>query len=104
MLLPVASVGLRVGRAFSLTAPSSANAAAAPAQPRCRRPRRQDLHANKKEKGRGPGRAGAPYARQGARLPQPSAKGLLLAGFSRDPWFSPDPTTAVRTPSQPSLK
>lgn len=59
------------------------------------------LACKQKGKGEGPGESRSPYARQGARLPQPSAKGLLLAGFSRDPWFSPDPTTAVRTPSQP---
>lgn len=58
-----------------------------------------------KGKGEGPGRAGAPCARPGARLLQPSAeRGVLLARFGPDLWFFFHPTTTVNTPSQPSLK
>lgn len=89
LLLLVALTGFRVGRAFFPTLRRSAKASFAPAQPRCRRPRRRDLHANKKKKGRGRGRAGAPCASRGACLPQPSALGVLLAGFGLDPRFSP---------------
>lgn len=83
--LLVASVEFCVWRGrFPTPRSASANTAAAPAQPGGRGPRRQDLHANKKEKGRGreeleppaPGRA------------QPSAeRGFPLVGFSPGLWF-----------------
>lgn len=72
-----AACGLRVGSAPPSLPRSSANATAAPAQPRCSRPRRRDLHANKKEKGEGLWERRAPCARLGARSCRLRIRGFI---------------------------
>lgn len=96
--------GLLVRRESSQHPPSprsSANPAAAPAQPLCSHPRRRDLRANKKEKGRGRG-SWSPLHQAGLISCRPRRTGFPQGASVGTPG-SPPPNATTSTPSDRHL-